>query len=118
MSATAQDGPRAPPAAGLAPVLKLWARRLAPTRRGLRFTSGVVLFVYLTTHLTNHALGLVSLAVAEAGLDYAMMVWQSSAGTFLLYGAALTHVGLAFEAVYQRRTLRRMPFRDLLRGDR
>ncbi|MFO1134254.1 MAG: 2Fe-2S iron-sulfur cluster-binding protein [Rhodoblastus sp.] len=111
MSATAQDEPRARPDARL----QQWMRRLAPTRRGLRFTSGVVLFVYLTTHLTNHALGLVSLAVAETGLDYAMMVWQSRAGTLLLYGAALTHVGLAFEAVYQRRTLRRMPFRDLLR---
>lgn len=115
MSATAQDEPRASPDAGFVSGLQQWARRLVPTRRGLRFASGVVLFIYLTTHLTNHTLGLVSLAVAETGLDYAMMVWQSSAGTFLLYGAALTHVGLAFEAVYQRRTLRRMPFRDLLR---
>lgn len=115
MSATAQDEPRARPDAGLLSVLQQWGRRLAPTRRGLRFASGVVLFIYLTMHLTNHALGLVSLAAAETGLDYAMMVWQSGIGTFLLYGAALTHVGLAFEAVYQRRTLRRMPFRDLLR---
>ena len=115
MSATAQDESRALPDAGFISVLQQWARRLMPTRRGLRFTSGVVLFIYLTAHLINHALGLVSLAAAETGLDYAMMVWQSRAGTLVLYGAALTHVGLAFEAVYQRRTLRRMPARDLLR---
>ncbi len=113
MSATAQDGPLDRPVASTP--RRHWAQRLAPTRRGLRFASGLVLFVYLTTHLINHALGLISLAVAETGLDYAMQVWQSRAGTILLYGAALVHVGLAFEAVYQRRTLRRMPFRDLLR---
>ena len=115
MSATAQDGAQARTAPAARPAWRQAARRLAPTRRGLRFTSGVVLFVYLTMHLANHALGLVSLAVAEMGLDYAMLVWQSRPGTCLLYGAALIHVGLAFEAVYQRRTLRRMPFRDLLR---
>jgi len=114
VSATAQDG-RTGPAAVLGASFAHLVRRLAPTRRGLRFSSGLVLFVYLTSHLVNHALGLVSLAVAETGLDYAMQVWQSRIGTLLLYGAALAHVGLAFEAVYQRRTLRRMPFRDLLR---
>jgi adenylate cyclase len=85
-----------------------------PSRRDLRFASGIVLFTYLTGHLVNHALGLVSLAAAEVGLDYASALWQSPAGTFLLYGSALTHMGLALDAVYQRRTLR-MPFRDLLR---
>jgi len=115
MSATTQDDPRDRPAADLPARLRQLLRGLAPTRRGLRFASGVVLFVYLAAHLINHALGLISLAVAETGLDYAMQVWQSRAGTFLLYGAALVHVGLAFEAVYQRRTLLRMPFRDVLR---
>ncbi len=115
MSAIAQDSAQGRPAAPNPPVWRRFIRGLAPTRRGLRFASGLVLFVYLTVHLANHALGLISLAVAEVGLDYAMQAWQSAVGTFLLYGAALVHVGLAFEAVYQRRTLRRMPFRDLLR---
>jgi len=115
VSMTARDESQTRPAAAFSSLVRQWARQLAPTRRGLRFTSGLVLFVYLTAHLTNHALGLVSLAVAETGLDYAMTVWQSRIGTIVLYGAALVHVGLAFEAVYQRRTLRRMPFRDLLR---
>ncbi|MDE2363881.1 MAG: 2Fe-2S iron-sulfur cluster binding domain-containing protein [Hyphomicrobiales bacterium] len=90
-------------------------KRLAwPSRRDLRFVTGLVLFTYLTGHLVNHALGLISLAAAEAGLDIATSFWQSPAGTLLLYGSALTHMGLALDAVYQRRTLR-MPFRDLLR---
>jgi len=62
-----------------------------PSRRDLRFASGIVLFTYLTGHLINHALGLVSLNAAEVGLDYATAFWQSPAGTFLLYGGALTH---------------------------
>ena len=85
-----------------------------PSRRDLRFASGIVLFAYLSGHLINHALGLVSLEAAEVGLDYATTFWQSPAGTFLLYGGALTHMGLALHAVYERRTLR-MPFRDLFR---
>ena len=36
-------------------------------RRSLRLASGLVLFTYITAHLVNHALGLVSLKTAEAG---------------------------------------------------
>jgi adenylate cyclase len=85
-----------------------------PSRRDLRFVSGLVLFTYLTTHMFNHSLGLVSLNAAERGLDVATWVWQSPAGTLLLYGAALTHIALALHSIYQRRTLR-MPFGDLFR---
>ena len=61
------------------------------------------------TAAETHSIGKSILANAadspwRAALDYAMQVWQSRAGTLLLYGAALVHVGLAFEAVYQRRT--------------
>lgn len=87
---------------------------VAPSRRDLRFVSGLILFAYLTGHLVNHALGLISLSAAEYGLEIASAIWQGPVGTFLLYGSALVHMGLALHAVYERRTLR-MPFRDLLR---
>ena len=37
-----------------------------PTRRNLRWTSGLILLGYVTGHLLNHAMGLVSLAFAVA----------------------------------------------------
>ena len=87
---------------------------LHPSRRDLRLASGLVLFVYVAAHLVNHALGLISIAVAERGLHIAVAVWQSPLGTLLLYGAAGTHIALAFLALYERRTLR-MPPLEVLR---
>ena len=83
------------------------------TRRDLRLASGLVLFLYVAVHLTDHALGLVSLAVAETGLRIAVTFWHSLPGTALLYGAAAIHIGLAFLALYERRTLRMPPVQAL-----
>ncbi len=88
--------------------------RLRLTRQDLRLGSGLILFVYITAHFTNHALGLISVAVAERGLRVAVAVWHSLPGTVLLYGAAGIHITLAFVAVYEHRTLR-MPPAELLR---
>jgi adenylate cyclase len=76
--------------------------------------SGLVLFTYITAHLLNHALGLISLNTAEEALGYAEDVWDSLPGTVLLYGAALVHFLLALWAVYERRTFR-LPPAELLR---
>lgn len=83
-------------------------------RRDLRLGSGLVLFTYLSVHLVNHALGLISFDVAEAGLRLVVAFWHSALGTVLLYGAAATHIALALFTVYERRTLR-MPALQLLR---
>jgi adenylate cyclase len=90
--------------------------RLAPKalRRNLRMASGLVLFTYITAHLVNHALGLISLNTAEEGLGYAEDVWDSLPGTVLLYGAAGVHFVLALWAIYERRTFR-LPPAELLR---
>src|SRR5438309_11894729 len=88
--------------------------KLGLTRRDLRLASGLVLFAYLGFHLVNHALGLISLDAAERGLRVAVAVWHSPPGTLLLYGAAGTHIALAFISLYQRRTLR-MPRLEALR---
>ena len=58
------------------------------TRRNLRLGSGLVLFAYIAAHLANHALGLVSVNVAEVGLRVAVAFWHSLPGTVLLYSAA------------------------------
>ena len=83
------------------------------TRQDLRLGSGLILFVYVAAHLTNHALGLISVEVAERGLSVAVAVWHSLPGTVLLYGAAGIHITLAFVALYDRRTLRMPPLEAL-----
>ncbi|MCJ0765578.1 adenylate/guanylate cyclase domain-containing protein [Variovorax terrae] len=84
-----------------------------PSRRDLRWGSGVILLAYAAAHLVNHALGLVSLATAEAALRAAAAVWHSLAGSVLLYGAAAVHVGLAALALWERRSLRMPPMEAL-----
>jgi len=88
--------------------------RLGGLRRKLRLGSGLILFAYITIHLTNHALGLISLDAAETGLRVAVEIWHSRLGTALLYGAAGTHILLAFWGLYERRTFR-LPPAELLR---
>jgi adenylate cyclase len=100
--------------------LDLWRKRLWPTiaggitLRNVRMASGLILFTYIGAHLTNHALGLISLETAERGLGYAIDVWYSPVGTILLYGAAAVHFVLALWSVYIRRTFR-LPPAELLR---
>src|SRR3989442_12875125 len=74
--------------------------------RGARLWSGIVLVVYLTTHLANHALGLVSFSVLEAGRGWFLLLWRNPLGTVILYGALASHLALALWSLYQRRRLR------------
>ncbi len=78
----------------------------ALTTRRLRIASGAVLFIYLSTHFLNHGLGLISIDALESGRQWFLELWRNWPATFLLYGALLTHFGLALYAVYARRRLR------------
>lgn len=73
------------------------------TAHHLRLGSGVVLMSYISLHLFNHMLGIVSLALAEAGLRLSIRLWQSAPGTAALYGAFALHFALALRTIYQRR---------------
>ena len=93
----------------------MFSERLSSSlRRNLRMASGLILFTYIGAHLLNHALGLISLDTAEAGMEIAVEVWYSLPGTILLYGAFATHFMMALFAVYERRTFRLPPL-ELLR---
>src|SRR5688572_564500 len=72
----------------------------------IRLLAGLVLFTYVTTHLLNHSLGLISLDAAEAGRFWFLAVWRQPIVTLLLYASLLTHVTLALYAIYRRRHLR------------
>jgi adenylate cyclase len=83
------------------------------TRR-LRLWSGLILFVFVGTHMVNHALGMVSLGAVEAGRAVFLAFWRSPAGTALLYPSLVLHVGLVLWALYQRRYLR-LPWAEVVR---
>lgn len=73
-----------------------------------------MLLAYVATHLTNHALGLVSLEAAEAARLWFIGFWRSLPGTGALYASLAVHVALAFMALFERHTLR-MPAAEALR---
>ena len=89
------------------PLTSLQPRSLFSRR--LRLASGIVLFTYVASHLGNHAVGLVSLAGAEAVRLWFLAAWRSLPLTALFYGALAAHIVLAFTALYERRTLRMPP---------
>jgi adenylate cyclase len=76
----------------------------------LRLWSAYVLLAYVTTHLLNHSLGLISLRVLEAGRNWFVFVWASYPGQVALYGALLVHFSLALYAIVRRRTLHLSPW--------
>ena len=75
-------------------------------RGRLRLWSGCVLFTYVTTHLMNHSLGLVSLDAMEAGRLWFLALWRNPLGAVALYSAFLVHIGTALWSIYERRTWR------------
>jgi adenylate cyclase len=76
----------------------------------LRLWSAYVLLAYVTTHLLNHSLGLISLRILEAGRVWFVFVWASYPGQVALYGALLVHFSLALYAIVRRRTLHLSPW--------
>jgi adenylate cyclase len=81
--------------------------------RRLRLASGLVMFLYVTTHFVNHSLGLVSLELMDRALQRIYRVWASDLGTLALYGAFSIHYCLALWALWLRRSLK-MPLAEAL----
>jgi adenylate cyclase len=81
--------------------------------RRTRLVTGLILLTYLSTHLLNHSLGLISLDAMEWGRGWFLALWRNPLGTTALYGSLLTHFSLALWALYQRRHLR-LPFWEAL----
>ncbi len=78
-------------------------------RRSLRLASGLTLFAYVSTHLANHAVGLISLEAAEAVRLAFIAFWRNLPVSALLYSALTAHIALAFVALYERRSFRMPP---------
>jgi adenylate cyclase len=71
--------------------------------RQLRISCGLVMFCYLLSHFTNHALGNISYAALKEGLTVHMAIWRYPPVAVLLYSAALVHASLGLWALYERR---------------
>jgi adenylate cyclase len=104
--------PATVPQAAIGPVAAI-GDRTGVVRR-LRLLSGLVMFAYIAVHLVNHALGIISLELAESGLRIEMAFWRSAVPTLLLYGAAAMHFSLALWILYSRREWK-LPWIEILR---
>jgi len=71
--------------------------------RTVRIISGLVMFYYVLVHLSNHALGNISLDLMEAAQPYTVEFFRKDLGTLILGGAALTHFFLALWAIHLKR---------------
>ena len=81
--------------------------RLPPvTQARLRSVTGVIIGLYVTMHLSNHALGLISVDAQEAARPYVLAVWHSLPGQVLLYGSLDLHALCGLVALARRRHFR------------
>ena len=74
-----------------------------PTLGEFRAVTGLVIGLYVTMHLSNHALGLISVRAQEAVRPWVMALWHSLPGQVFLYGSLLTHATVALIVLYRRR---------------
>ena len=75
-----------------------------PTLAELRSTTGLIIGLYVTMHLSNHALGLISVRAQEAARPWVMALWHSAPGQVLLYGSLTIHAAVALIVLFRRRT--------------
>ena len=74
--------------------------------RQVRIACGLVMFSYLLSHFTNHALGNFSYETMQAALWYHIWWWRIPIVNLAFYSAAATHFALGLWALYQRRQFR------------
>lgn len=70
----------------------------------IRLIGGMILMLFVACHLSNLALGLVSLDLMEVWRPRVLAPWQTYPGLVLLYGALLSHLVLGLLALAKRRS--------------
>lgn len=81
--------------------------------RNLRIVTGIILFAFVTMHLVNMSIGLVSLKALDDARWYFMLPWSNPVGSIVLIGSMLIHGALGLVALYWRNTLQ-MTRHDLI----
>src|SRR5689334_22772564 len=79
--------------------LRMWRARL-------RLISGLIMLVFVISHLTAHWFLLISVEDAQSVLTVLMSPWHTLAGTGLLVAAFVVHYSNALWSIYIRRSLR------------
>lgn len=98
---TSDDGVHTSLGSGPAPAAA-WSHHV----RTVRVVCGLVLLSYVVIHLTNHALGNISLELMQESQVWMVGPFRRWPGTILLGGAAFIHFSLALWAVYLKRRFR------------
>ncbi|TAZ67770.1 adenylate/guanylate cyclase domain-containing protein (plasmid) [Rhizobium ruizarguesonis] len=75
------------------------------TIRRARLGSGLVIFIFVLLHLSNHAIGLISVTAADKAAHLFLAIWRNPLGTAIFYSSLLTHIALVLRAIYMRRSL-------------
>ncbi|XKM43894.1 adenylate/guanylate cyclase domain-containing protein (plasmid) [Rhizobium ruizarguesonis] len=75
------------------------------TIRRARLGSGLVIFIFVLLHLSNHAIGLISVTAADKAAHFFLAIWRNPLGTAIFYSSVLTHIALVLRAIYMRRSL-------------
>ncbi|TBA73855.1 adenylate/guanylate cyclase domain-containing protein [Rhizobium ruizarguesonis] len=75
------------------------------TIRRARLGSGLVIFIFVLLHLSNHAIGLISVTAADKAAHLFLAIWRNPLGTAIFYSSVLTHIALVLRAIYMRRSL-------------
>jgi adenylate cyclase len=73
--------------------------------RRVRLASGLILLLFVAGHLSNLALGLVSVDAMERWRGVLLMPWQTGVGQGLLLAAAIVHAGLGLASLASRHSL-------------
>ena len=81
------------------------ARREAVERK-LRLWSGLLIAAFVVVHLSNHALGLISIEAMERARGWIQEFWGDPIMLALLCGSFAIHFWLALVSLYRRTTLR------------
>jgi adenylate cyclase len=74
--------------------------------RPARLTTGLILFAFVTSHLSNHAFGIRSFAAMQAASTVLLAPWQTDTGLIVLYSSLIVHGLLGLYALHRRRHLR------------
>ncbi len=73
--------------------------------RRARLGSGLVIFIFVLMHLSNHAIGLISVSAADKAARLFLAIWRNPVGTTVFYASVLIHIALVLRAIYVRRSL-------------
>ncbi len=82
---------------------------LQTLERRVRILTGLVLFIFVTLHLSNVSLGLWSLDAMEQMREPLTRFWGTAPAALVLYVSFFAHFLLTLAALFRRRSLR-MPF--------